>query len=313
MALCLVMAARETIVVLGGDALARDIVRALVAGAADRRVVIVRTSATAAAGERSLDPASPAAARELADLLLELAPTTLVLLGLSQSPVSPPQPWASDAALGDLVVSALDRHVELGGRAPAILFLSSTSVYGVAVSSPLVFDERSALPRESVFVSAHARWAEALRAVERRLVIWAVGARVRVGVLRTASVLGGPMHSPVAALLAASVPVRVLGFDPPCQVIHYDDLVEAVVLAIDQHCGEVLNLVGRSVVPLSRLLAMAGVFAPPLPGPVADRLAPAAMDGAHLRWRTLADGRRATALLGFRPQRSLEDCLRAPR
>jgi nucleoside-diphosphate-sugar epimerase len=307
------MAARETILVLGGNAPARDVARALAAQSADRRVVFVATTAAASSAERSIDPASSTAARELAEVLLEVAPTTLVLLGLSQSPATPPQPWTSDAALADLVVSALDRHVELGGNAPELLFLTSTAVYGVAVSSPLVFDERSALPRESVFVSAHARWAEALRAVERRLVIWAVGAGVRVGVLRTASVLGGPMDSPVAALLSASVPVRVLGYDPPCQVIHYDDLVEAIVLAIDQHCGEVLNLVGRSVVPLSRLLAMAGVFAAPLPGPVADRLAPVAMDGAHLRWRTLADGRRATALLGFRPQRSLEDCLRAPR
>jgi len=121
------------------------------------------------------------------------------------------------------------------------------------------------------------------------------------------------MDSPIAALLAAALPVRVLGYDPPCQVIHYDDLVEAVALAIDQRCGEVLNIVGRSVVLLSRLLATAGVFAPPLPGALADSLAPAAIDGAHLRWRTLADGRRATALLGFRPRRSLEDCLRATR
>jgi len=307
------MAARETILVIGRDALAHDVVRRLVAQAADRRVVVVSTTSAGAVGERSIDPASPACARELADMLLELKPTTLVLLALSQSPVTPPQPWAGDAALADMLVSALDRCVELGGRAPALLFLSSTAVYGVALASPIVFDERSALPRESVFPSAHARWAEALRAVERRLVTWAVTARVRVAVLRTASVLGGPMDSPIAALLAAAVPVRVLGYDPPCQVIHYDDLVEGITLAIDQHCGEVLNLVGRSVVPLSRLLAMAGVFAPPLPGPVADRLAPTAMDGAHLRWRTLADGRRATALLGFRPQRSLEDCLRAPR
>jgi len=307
------MAARETILVIGRDALAHDVVRALVAQAADRRVVVLHITPAVAAGERSIDPASPACARELADLLLEIQPTTLVLVALSQSPVTPPQPWAADAGLADMLVSALDRCAELGGRAPALLFLTSTAVYGVAQSSPIVFDERSSLPRESVFASAHARWAEALRAVERRLVTWAVTTRVRVGVLRTASVLGGPMDSPVAAFLAAALPVRVLGYDPPCQVIHYDDLVEAIALAVDQQCGEVLNLVGRSVVPLSRLLAIAGVFAPPLPGPVADRLAPAAMDGAHLRWRTLADGRRATALLGFRPQRSLEDCLRAPK
>lgn len=303
------VAGRETILVIGRDALAHDVVRAMVAADADRRVVVVST--TAATGDKLLDPASPSCARELADLVLELQPSTIVVLALSWSPVTPAEPWATDAALADMIVSALERAVERGADAPALLMLSSTAVYGVAVDSPLVFDERSRLPRETVFASSHARWAEGLRAVERRLVTWAVTSGVRVGVLRTASVLGGPVDSPLGALLRAAFPVRVLGYDPPCQVIHYDDLVGGIVLAIDQRCGEVLNLVGRQVVPLSRLLAAAGVFAPPLAGPLADRLAPAAMDGAHLRWRTLADGTRATALLGFRPQKSLEDCLRA--
>lgn len=310
------MAGKETILVVGCGALVNDVVRALVAQAAERRVIVVSTSRSAAAGERSIDPSSPTCARELCDVLLELRPTSLVLLALSQSPLTPAEPWLGDGALAGAVTSALERCTELGGHAPSLLILSSTAVYGVALGSPLVFDERSTLPRETVFASAHARWAQGLRDVERKLVLWAVTAGVVVGVLRTASVLGGPplplgMDSPVAALLRAGLPVRVLGFDPPCQVIHYDDLVEAVALAIDQRCGEVLNIVGKSVVPLSRLLAMAGVFAPPLPGPLADRLAPASTDGAHLRWRTLADGRRATALLGFRPQRTLEDCLRA--
>jgi nucleoside-diphosphate-sugar epimerase len=307
------MAARETVLLVGRDALARDVVRALVAADSDRRVVVARTTPGESAGERRLDPSSPTAARELADLLAETSPSLVVLLAFSQSPISPAEPWTSDAALSGVVVSALDRHVEHGGRAPALLLLSSTAVYGTSVWSPAVFDERSFLPRETVFESAHGRWAETLRAVERAVVSWAVTRGARVGVLRTASVLGGPMESPIGALLTSALPVRVLGYDPPCQVIHYEDLVEAVALAIDGRCAEVLNLVGRSVVPLSRLLAMAGVFAAPLPGPVAERLAPAGMDAAHLRWPTLADGRRAAALLGFRPQRSLEDCLRASR
>ncbi len=312
------MAARETVLVLGRDALAHDVVRSLVAQEADRRVVVVGTtpappSSTLATPERSIDPASPGCARQLAEHLFDVEPTVLVVLAFSPSPVTPPEPWASDVALAGAIVSALDLLVERGGRAPALLLLTSTAVYGVAQSSPLVFDEQSALPRETVFASAFSRWAEGHRSVERRLVRWAVDAGARVGVLRTASVLGGPMDSPVKALLAAPVPVRVLGYDPPVQVIHYDDLVDAIALAVAARCAEVLNLVGRSVVPLSRLLAAAGVFAPPLPGPLADRLAPSALDGAHLRWRTLADGRRATALLGFRPQRTLEDCLRAPR
>lgn len=313
------MPAGETIVVIGSGRLAHDVVRELVAQSAQSRVVVVNLSTAAsvpvAAGAtaRTINPALPSCGREFADLLLDLKPTSLVVLAFSQSPVTPSQPWLSDAALADVVVFGLEKMRDQGLRPPSLLFLSSTAVYGVAVSSPLVFDERSSLPRETVFNSAAARWAEGLRAVERRLVSWAVPAGARVGVLRTASVLGGPMDSPLAQLLAATVPVRVLGYDPPCQVIHYDDLVSAIALAVGQGCGEVLNLVGRSVAPLSRLLAMAGVFAPPLPGPLADHLAPTAMDGAQLRWRTIADGRRATALLGFRPQYSLEDCLRAPK
>lgn len=307
------MAARESVLVIGRDELARDVVRHLVARGESRRVVLLSLTKTTPESERFLDPAGAGCARELADLLLEVRPTLALVVAFSSSPSTPGAPWTWDAALADLLVSAFERSAGLGCPVPRLIFLTSTYVYGVAPSSPLVFDERSLLPRESVFPSAQARWAEGLRRVERRLVAWAVAAGVEVGVLRTASVLAGPVDSPLAALLAAAVPVRVLGFDPPCQVIHYEDLVEALALAVEHGCGEVLNLVGQSVVPLSRLLAMAGVFAPAIPGRLADRLAPAGMDAAHLRWRTLADGRRATALLGFRPQRTLEDCLHASR
>lgn len=309
------MAVRESILVIGRGSLAQDVVARLVADSAERRVTVVSTTpASPVSGARQVDPASPVAAREFGEIFLESRPTLILMLALSESPVTPAEPWLHDVALCDAVVSGLERFLDqVGGKAPTMLLLSSIAVYGVATGSPLVFDERSRLPGDEAFAGAHARWAAGLRAAERRLVSWAVGAGARVGVLRAASVLGGEMDSPVGALLRATVPVRVLGYDPPFQVLHYDDLVEAVTLAAAQPPAEVLNIVGRAVLPLSRLLALAGVFAPALPGPVADRLAPASMDGAHLRWRTLADGRRATQLLGFRPQRSVEDCLRARR
>jgi UDP-glucose 4-epimerase len=334
-----VVAARETIVIVGSGPLAHDVVRMLVADAADRRIVVVdlrkgdrqgdrsglrRTQPSADIGAesgppagRAIDLASPSCARELADVLLELRPDVVALVALSESPVTPPEPWLHDAAVTTATTSALDRYLELGGKPPHVLLLSSTAVYGVAQGSPLVFDEQSALPRETVFESSVARWAQQLRDCERAIVVWAVTAGAGVGVLRTASVLGAPrttgasgnaMDSPLAALLRAPFPIRVLGYDPPCQVVHYEDLARAVALAIDQRCGEVLNIVGPAVVPLSRLVAMAGVVAPPVPGPIADRIAPAAPEGALLRCLTLADGRRATALLGFRAHRTLEDC-----
>jgi len=300
------------LLIVGRGPLSRDVLQRLASLSSGPRVSLVTTDAAAGGGEHFLDPTSPSAARAFEEVLSEVEPTGLVVLALSESPACPPRPWLHDAALADALAGGLERHAAHGGRAPSLLLLSSTWVYGPAVASPLVFDECSVLPSPDASRRGdHDRWAEGLRLAERVLVTWAVRSRARVGVLRAASVVGGPLDSPIAALLRSPLPLRVLGYDPPCQVLHYADLLDALLLAIEQECAEVLNLVGPSVFPLSRLLAAAGVFAPALPGPLADRLAPAAMDGVRLRWRTLADGRRASQLLGFHPRRDLEDSLRA--
>jgi len=302
----------HTIVLLGRGALARDVARQLAAQGGDRRVLTISTTADAAPGEPFVDPSDVGSSRALAEHLASGNIQMLVVLALSESPVTPSQPWLHDRAVTDMVVSAIGRCSELGSKPPPLIVLSSTAVYGVAAASPLLFHERSACIAVSER-SACERWAQGLRAAEEELRSLQESHRIRVGVLRAAPTLGGPLDSTLEALLRSRFPVRVLGYDPPVQPLAYEDLVQAVVLAIEQGSAEVLNIVGRSVVPLSRLLAMAGVYAPPLPGAVADRIAPAAMDGARLRWRTVADGRRAMQALGYRPERSLEEALRARR
>lgn len=307
------MADARTFVVISRGPLGHDVARSLGARDPSRRLVVVSTAADDPHAALRLDPASASASHELSALIAGCSPDAVALLALSESPATPAEPWRHDAAVVDAVTSALGRCVAAGVSPPTLLLLSSTAVYGMSPASPVVFDERTVPPRDESPASPPARWAEGHRRAEREVVRWAVSAGAGVGVVRAASVLGGPVDSPLAGLLAASLPVRVLGYDPPCQALHYDDLVAGLVLALEQRCGEVVNLVGAEVVPLSRLLAMAGVFAPPLPGPAADLLAPTATGGEALRWRTLADGRRAGDLLGFRPQKTLEDCLRARR
>jgi nucleoside-diphosphate-sugar epimerase len=301
----------RTILLFGHGELLRDVGARLAPQARAPRVVRITTTVPACDADASLELSSPSAAHDLATQLVELRPQTLAILAMSSSPVSSPEPWNDDATVAAVVLEALDRAAAQQAPPPDLLLLTSTDVYGVASGSPLVFDERDRVPHEPALATAQARRAQAQREVERRIVLWAVTAGVRVGVLRAASVLGGPLDSPLAALLRARLPLRVLGFDPPCQFVHYLDLVEAVALAIEQRCGEVLNIVGPAVLPLSRVLAEAGVVAAPLPGPLAERLAPPGFDAAHLRWRCLADGSRAAALLGFRPQRGPKECLRA--
>ncbi|HYC56024.1 MAG TPA: NAD-dependent epimerase/dehydratase family protein [Candidatus Binatia bacterium] len=302
----------DSIVLLGRGALSRDVTRHLAAQAGDRRIVTVSTVLPVAPGEHAIDPLASGASRLLADVLIEARPSMVALLCLSESPQTPERPWLHDRAITDMVVSAAGRAAEAGVKIGALLALSSTAVYGVASKSPLLFHEQSACTA-TPSPSPCQRWADGLRASEQALLALRVAHRIRVCILRAAAPLGGPIDSTLEALLRASFPVRVLGYDPPVQSLAYEDLVQAVVLAIGQRSDEILNVVGRSIVPLSRLLALAGVFAPALPGAVADRVAPAALDGARLRWRTIADGRRAMQVLGFRPEHGLEESLRARR
>lgn|GEM_PF-1979898 len=303
----------ETVLLLGRNVLAHDAGRRLAASDSERCVVTVATAGEAAPGERVIDLASSAGAGVLAEMLQELRPSMLVLLALSESPLTPPRPWLQDAAVADGVASAMRKCAELRVRLPALLALSSTAVYGVAPKTPLLFDEAAAHSFPVPVSSAFDRWADGLRQAEATLLVLRRDLRVGVGLLRAASVVGGPIDSPLEAWLGTSLPVRVLGFDPPVQVLHYEDLVDAVLLAIEQRSSEILNIVGRGAVTLSRLLALAGTVSMPLPGPLADRLTSEAMDGKRLRWRALADGRRAMQVLGFRPLRSTEETLRVRR
>lgn len=304
----------ETVLLLGRNVLAHDVARRLAAaGDHERRVITVSTTGESAPGERDLDLSSSFGAGTLSQMLQELRPSTLVLLAFSESPLTPAQPWLHDAAIADAVVSATRKCAELRSRLPGIIALSSTAVYGVAPRSPLLFDEAHAASPAAPSASACDLWAEGLRQAESALLSLREELRVAVGVLRCASVVGGPVDSPLQAWMRASPPVRVLGFDPPVQLLHYDDLVDAIVLAVEQRLSQVLNIVGRGAVSLSRLLALAGMVSLPLPGPLADRLTSPAMDGKRLRWRSLADGRRAMQVLGFRPVRGTEETLRARR
>ncbi|MBI5504574.1 MAG: hypothetical protein HY899_07215 [Deltaproteobacteria bacterium] len=303
----------ETVLLLGRNVLAHDVARRLAASDRERRVVTISTVGEAAPGERVIDLTSFVGTGQLAEILQELRPSMLVLLAFSESPVTPERPWLQDAAVADAVATAMRKCADLKLRLPSLLALSSTAVYGVAPGSPLLFDEACEGVPIAPLSSAFDRWADGLRQAEATLLSLREELRIAVALLRSASVVGGPIDSPLQAWLSAALPVRVLGFDPPVQVLDYEDLVEAVVLAIEQRSAEILNIVGRGAVSLSRLLALSGTVALPLAGPLADRLTSDAMDGKRLRWRALADGRRAMQALGFRPARSTEETLRARR
>lgn len=262
------------------------------------------------ADHRQLDPLARGAARRLAGLLGEINPQLLVGVGVSLSPVSPERVGRHDTAIAAAVVAALRLWSQRGGRLSRLLALSSTVTYGFARGGPLLFGESAdRSDADADPVSAYGSWVAELREMERLYSESAQQLGFALCLLRSAAVVGGPTPSYISDYLAARVPVRVAGYDPPIQLLDYADLINAIGRAANAEAQGIINVVGRGVIPLSRLVARAGRLAPPLPMTLAHWVVPRAVDVATLCWRCVADGQRAGEALGFVPTRSSEDLI----
>ena len=122
-----------------------------------------------------------------------------------------------------------------------------------------------------------------------------------------------------ARLLAPLTVPAVLGTDPLVQLVHMEDLVDAVRLAAHGRHDGAFNIAGDGVLPLSTVIKLAGRLRAAVP----ETALRAALEtlwtiglglvpGAHvayLRDTFVADGERAAAVLGFRPRYAIRDAL----
>ncbi len=261
-------------------------------------------------GNAGIDLLASRGAYKVADLLAETKADVVAYLGLCGAPRPDVRGECADAEAARSMARGLLRARQLGGGPKRLVVLSWTAVYGVARGAPLLFGESFAgEPDEPEPLSTVGRWAAGLREAEAELRRGAGEAKAQLCLLRAAPVAGGAAASIVGDFLAARFPVRVLGYDPPFQVLHYEDLLDTIEAALAEPVSAVLNLSGRGTVPLSRLAALAGKLATPLPAAVVRRVGPPAPGAARLRWRCLADGHRAVQLLGITPRFAAEDAV----
>lgn len=132
--------------------------------------------------------------------------------------------------------------------------------------------------------------------------------------LRFANSLNPQEPQPLARYLDLEVVPTVVGYDPPLQLIHRDDAIEAMVLATKRGPGGAYNIAAAGNEPLSVLLDSAGKLHAPLLPPLGLGVAAFAIRKAGiaflspqlldlLRWsRTLATNKAAREL-GFRAAR----------
>lgn len=88
---------------------------------------------------------------------------------------------------------------------------------------------------------------------------------VRTVVLRPVFIVGPHSDQAFAEALRRPICPTVLGYDPLLQVIHEQDLVKAIMLALKKKKRGIFNVAGEGVIPFSRAIETAGSKALPVP------------------------------------------------
>lgn len=141
-------------------------------------------------------------------------------------------------------------------------------------------------------------------------------------ILRFASIIGPIADTPMTRFLKNALAPALMGFDPTMQVIHEDDVVEALAHAIINAVPDVFNVAAEGTLPLQRLMALAGK--PPLlvPHPAVYWGVEALNNGRlrlehyvpiepdYLRYPWVGDLTKMRAELGFVPYYTAEEALR---
>jgi UDP-glucose 4-epimerase len=135
-------------------------------------------------------------------------------------------------------------------------------------------------------------------------------------ILRFAHIVGPKSDTPLTRFLREEQAPALLGFDPMMQIIHEADVLAALVHAVVHDVPGVFNVAAEGVLPLWKLVGLAGKLPLPVFHPLAylgvslfgPNYAPIALD--YLRYPCVADLTRMRTELGFVPQYTAEEALR---
>ncbi len=227
-------------------------------------------------------------------------------------------PWhderpARAAATLETTATLLQLVEETGAQ--KLVVLSAASLYGPSPTSasfltedaPLLGGQRSRAVADAIAVDMMVQ-----------SFFWKAPATETV-ILRPVHVVGPHLQNLASRFLRQRRVPTLLGFDPMMQLVHQDDVVDAVALALEPGRRGVFNIVGPTQAPLSRILEARHAQTVPLPGFLlgpalvrARALRLTRLDDSelvHLKYSCLVDGGRAGAELGFVARRTLQQTL----
>ena len=196
--------------------------------------------------------------RELVALLQQFGTDTVVHCALaddrSGTAVTPSganviQTMRLGAAVGDAKVSVRSWIVA-----------SSSDVYPASSHAPLLYREDAATECED-----DSRESSLLEAEEYARDVAEHALHLNVCILRLAPIVGPGFRSPFGSLLAQSPLPAPLGFDPPLQLLHVDDAVDALCFAVERELAGVYNVASSGVYRWSEVASELGRRTLPIP------------------------------------------------
>lgn len=207
-------------------------------------------------------------------------------------------------------------HVMNGAAAARVgkLVVTSTAqVYGARPDNPNFLTERHELRGhpEAPAVQDRAEMERLLELFSER------HPQMTVTALRPCWLAGPDCESEAIRHFDRARVTTPLGFDPLLQLLHEEDYLNALELALRRNVSGPINLAGAGVLPVSTLLRLAGKRRVAVPHPVLHRLgylpslwrAGASPEGFYdyLRFLWVVDTKKARDELGFEPEYSTRE------
>jgi UDP-glucose 4-epimerase len=197
-----------------------------------------------------------------------------------------------------------------------VVLLSSANVYGPRPDNPQFLTEEAPLLGAAAF-GAIRDLVELDMAVQPY--IWK-NAGIETVILRPTHILGTVRNAPSNYLRLGMAPT-LLGFDPMVQVVHEEDVVTSLLLALKPGIRGIFNIAGPAPVALSRALELLGRPTVPVPHAIArlgvERLfrfratSFPAPELDFIRYVCMVDDSRARRELGYAPRHGLVSTLSA--
>ncbi len=186
-----------------------------------------------------------------------------------------------------------------------VVLRSFTAVYGARGQNPNFVTEDRPLQPNPALAWVRDKLEAELHAASFAKRYPALG----ITILRFAPLLGPGVHTFYTSVLDHRVVPVLMGYDPLVQLLHPDDAMAALELAIERAPRGAFNVVPRTAIPLVRALHLASKIPVPVPHPAAyaaaDLLWASGLGEApgafldYVRFLFQADGEKAARDLGF--------------